>query len=436
MSQDTSLRGPDAGPADAAPRPAPRRVQDAAGEQRALRAELKELADVVGPGPLVDLLLERAFRLHATDIHLDPTGDGLRVRMRVDGLLHDIARLPADAQNQVVSRVKLLAGMDITERRFAQDGHVSNSVAGVERDVRVGSGPTIHGERLVLRLMPDATSYSRLDELGLGEGQLEQMAAQFDRPYGMVLAVGPVGSGKTTTMYAGLNRLNEPHRSLVTIEDPVERRVEGINQTQVDPKLGFDFAKALRASLRQDPNVMMVGEIRDAETAHIASRAALTGVLVLSTMHANDAASAIDVLREFGIPPMVIADAVNCVIGQRLVRQVSPRSREEYGPDDVAAHLLGLSDEERRNLTLVRGIPSDENFNTGYTGRTGVYELLPVEGEVRKAILHDAPHSEVRRLAVARGMTTLERATRQKVLAGQTSLEEYVALQSTTEGYA
>ena len=399
-------------------------------EQRALQAELRELADVVGPGPLVDLLLERAFQMQATDIHLDPTGEDLRVRVRVDGLLHDILRLPADAQNQVISRVKLLGGMDITEKRHAQDGHISNSIAGVERDVRIGSGPTIHGERLVLRLMPDAGSYATTEELGMPEEQREKFAAQLDRPYGMIMAVGPVGSGKTTTMYAGLNRLNEPHRSLVTIEDPVERRVDGVNQIQVDARTKFGFAEALRACLRQDPNVMMVGEVRDAETAHIAGRAALTGVLVLSTMHANDAASAVDVLREFGIPNPVIADAVDCIVSQRLIRRVSPKSREEYAPDDSTIAMLDLTEEERHTATFARGIPAEENFGTGYVGRTGVYEILPVEGEVRRAILRGASTGEIREIAVGHGMSTLDREARKKVLGGTTSVQEYISLQA------
>ena len=431
MSTDAPAADPaESGPAaDPAARP-PARPRRNPSEQRALQAELRELADVVGPGPLVDLLLERAFQMHATDIHLDPTGENLRVRVRVDGLLHDILTLPADSQNQVISRVKLLGGMDITEKRHAQDGHISNSVAGVERDVRVGSGPTIHGERLVLRLMPDSGSYNTLDDLGMRPEQRDVLEAQLGRPYGMILTVGPVGSGKTTTMYAGLAGLNDPHKSLVTIEDPVERRMEGVNQIQVDGRTGFGFPEALRACLRQDPNIMMVGEIRDSETAHIAGRSALTGVLVLSTMHANDAAAAIDVLREFDVPAPVIADAVNCVVSQRLIRRVSPKSREDYSPDEATAALLNLSREERESATLSRGIPAEENFGTGYVGRTGVYEIMPIDGDVRKAILEGASTGDIREIARENGMSTLEAEARRKALAGETSVEEYVKIQS------
>ncbi len=291
--------------------------------QKALQEELRELVDVVGPGPLVDLLLERAFQLQATDIHLDPGESGLRVRLRVDGLLHDVAKLPTEMTSHVISRVKLMANMDITERRLAQDGHIANAVLKQQRDIRVGSGPTIYGERLVLRLMPDASQLNRIEDLGFDEPQIAQIRRCISAPYGMILSVGPVGSGKSTTMYACLDVLNDKTKSLCTIEDPVERRVDGVNQIQVDSRIEFGFVEALRGVLRQDPNVMMVGEIRDPETAHIACRAGLTGVTVLSTLHANDAASTIDVFREFGIPPMFIADSLVGIISQRLLRKVA-----------------------------------------------------------------------------------------------------------------
>ncbi|HUQ68101.1 MAG TPA: ATPase, T2SS/T4P/T4SS family, partial [Planctomycetaceae bacterium] len=263
--------------------------------QKALQEELRELVDLVGPAPLVDLLLERAFQLRATDIHFDPTKTGLRVRLRVDGMLHDVLQLPPEMMSQVVSRVKLMAGMDITERRFSQDGHITSAVLKHQRDVRVGSGPTLYGERLVLRLMPDNSTYTKLEELGLDDEQTATIKRCLKLPYGMVLSVGPVGSGKSTTMYSCLEVLNQPGRSLVTIEDPVERRCDGINQVQIEPRIEFNFVEALRGILRQDPDVVMVGEIRDSETAHIAIRAGLTGVRVLSTLHANDTASCIDV---------------------------------------------------------------------------------------------------------------------------------------------
>ncbi|MCA9113790.1 MAG: type II/IV secretion system protein [Planctomycetaceae bacterium] len=390
--------------------------------QKALQEELRSLVDVVGPAPLVDLLLERAFQLNATDLHLDPMESGLRVRLRVDGLLHDVLDLPPGMTPQIISRLKLMANMDITERRLAQDGHISNATLRNQRDIRVGSGSTIYGERLVLRLMPDHSSYTRLDELGMTPEQIEEVQRHVRAPYGMILSVGPVGSGKSTTMYACLELLNDPTSSLVTIEDPVERRMSRVNQIQVDSRVDFGFVEALRGVLRQDPDVMMIGEIRDPETAHIGCRAGLTGVMVLSTLHANNTASTIDVFREFGIPPMFIADAVNCIISQRLVRKICQQSRESYKPDPAACAILGIDPESAGEL--IRGIPSDANFNTGYSGRTGVFEVLTVSRPVRDAILQGRSQDEILQIATEGGMCTLEQSIRRKVLAGETSLEE------------
>ena len=392
--------------------------------QKALKEELAQLVDVVGAAPLVDLLLERAFQLQATDIHFDPTEDGLRVRLRVDGLLHDILKLPAEMTSHVISRIKLMANMNITERRFAQDGHISNSALTAQRDVRVGSGPTILGERIVLRLMPDQSSFNRLEDLGLEEEQLALIKEHVQRPSGMVMSVGPVGSGKSTTMYACLNLLNHPYKSIATIEDPVERRIAGINQIQTDPKINFGFVESLRGVLRQDPNIMMIGEIRDPETAHIGCRAALTGIMVLSTMHANDSTSIIDVFREFDIPPMFIADSVNCIISQRLVRKVDADSRETYHPDPSICQMLGIDPSEAERTELARGIPADSNFYTGYAGRTGIFEVLVVSKAIRQAILEGKSAMEIRDLARSEGMMTLEEAMRRKVLRGITGIEE------------
>ena len=392
--------------------------------QKALQQELRELVDVVGPGPLVDLLLERAFELGATDVHFDPQDDGLMVRLRVDGMMHDILKLEPAVAPQVVSRLKLLAGMDITERRAAQDGHISSSALKEQRDVRIGSCPTIYGERLVLRLMPDASKFSKLDEIGMADDQIDQLRRAINSPTGMILVVGPVGSGKSTTTYASLGALNEPSKSLVTIEDPVERRISGVNQIQVDTKNGFGFVEALRGVLRQDPNVMMVGEIRDAETAQIASRAGLTGIRVLSTLHANDTAACIDVFREFGVPPMFIADAINCIVAQRLVRKIDTTHSEQYEPDEATLEFLGVPSEDRSQVKLTRGVPHDENFNTGYSGRTGVFEVLTVDDTVRQAILDGRPSSEIQRIAEAAGMRSLEQDAKRKVLAGESTIEE------------
>ncbi len=392
--------------------------------QRALQEELKSLIDVVGPGPLVDLLLERAFGLGATDIHFDPANDGLHIRLRVDGILHDILLISSSMMPQVISRLKLMAGMDITERRFAQDGHISNAVLKGQRDIRVGSCPTIHGERLVLRLMPDSESFTQLDMLGLEPEQIATVTKHINAPYGMVLSVGPVGSGKSTTMYSCLELLNDPARSLITIEDPVERRIHHVNQIQIEPKINFHFVEALRGVLRQDPDVIMVGEIRDQETAHIAVRAGLTGIRVLSTLHANETTATIDVFRDFGIPPMFIADSVNCVISQRLLRKVCRQTNEAFTPDEALCQFLGIDPAEAHLYTLRKGVPSDANFHTGYAGRTGVFEILPVDNEIRDAVLHGSSSKQLKQLAAERGMMTLEEAGKKKVRDGITTVEE------------
>lgn len=394
------------------------------GRQQALQAELRELIDVVGPGPLVDLLMERAFQLQATDIHLDPLEDGLRLRLRVDGMLHDIIQLPKEAAASVISRLKLAANMDITERRLAQDGHINNQTLQNRRDIRVGSGPTIHGERLVLRLMPDHKRFTHFNELGLSEAQTSEITNYCTAPYGMILSVGPVGSGKSTSIYSCLDYLNQTEMSLATIEDPVERRIEGVNQIQIDPKIGFSFAEALRGVLRQDPNVIMVGEIRDSETAHIAVRAGLTGIRVLSTLHSNDAVAAIDVFREFGIPSMFITDSLQGIISQRLVRCICEKCRAPYQPDSGACEYLGVNSDQLAESKIAMGAGCDHCFQTGYLGRTGIFETLGVRGELREAILRGATQTEILRLASENGMTTMEESGKAKVLEGITTVQE------------
>lgn len=398
--------------------------------QRALREELRELVDVVGPAPLVDLLLERAFQLNATDLHLDPTANGLRVRLRVDGVLHEVLMLPATFTAPVLSRLKLMAGMDITERRMAQDGHISRSVLKHHRDVRVGSGPTVLGERLVLRLMPDDGTLTSIEELGIDDDQLDLVRKAIEVPYGVVLAVGPVGSGKSTTVYSCLTRRNRASDSVVTIEDPVERQMEGAVQIQIDTKIGFTFVRALRGVLRQDPDVMMIGEIRDSESAHIAVRAGLTGVAVFSTLHASDSLAAIDVFREFEVPPMFLVDGLKCVIAQRLVRKVCEFCRTEIEPDDLAKQVLGLSDDEAKSLKLAHGKGCERCFNTGYSGRVGVFEVLVFSPELRAALLCPNTRGNLREIALRSGLVTLEQACKKKVLKGQTTVEELLRLAS------
>ena len=394
-------------------------------QQRALREELQALSDVVAPRELIDLLLERAFQNRATDVHLDPISDGLRVRLRIDGLLHDIITLPEEVRSQVVSRLKLMANMNITEHRFAQDGRISVTVLGNHRDIRVGGGPTIHGERLVLRLMPDQQTKASLDELGFDPSQLELIHKALSFPYGMILSAGPVGSGKTSTLYSCLDLLNVSEKSVLTIEDPVERRLAGINQIQVEPSIDFGFVNALKGALRQDPNIIMIGEIRDSETAAIASRSSLTGILTLSTLHANDTSSIVGIFREFGIKPLFIADSLRCLIAQRLIRKTCKRCLESYEPDDITLAELRLSSKSELEQPLVRGKGCSHCFGTGYFGRTGIFEVMLLNSDLRVAILEGKRSGEIRQLAVDQGMQSLETSARRKVLQGETTLEEF-----------
>ena len=402
--------------------PVPLRKENRLGNS-ALAAELSELLSVVEPSSLVNVILQRGFAHRATDIHLDPAEEGTRIRFRIDGALQDIVLVPAAKALHILSRIKVLGGMDITDRRLPQDGHIAAAqLTGLPRDVRVGSSPTIHGERLVLRLMPDATEFVAPESLGFTTEQMQDVNSLLGAPYGLLLVVGPVGAGKTTTVYSLLSRLNQPDRSIVTIEDPVERRIPGANQIQVDPKTGMLFTNALRGVLRQDPNIISIGEIRDAETAQIACRAATTGVLVLSTLHANNTASAIDVLRNFGISSMTIAECLRGVIAQRLVRTVATDAQEEYAAPSEECRLLGMSAESPPQL--IRGIPTEQNFYTGFRGRTAVFETMPIKSSLRNAINEGLPAYRLREQAIAEGLTTLEGSARSLVLEKRTAVSE------------
>lgn len=393
----------------------------------ALSAELTELLTVVDAPSVVNVILQRGFSHNATDIHLDPTAGGTRVRFRIDGALQDIVSIPAARALLLMSRIKVIAGMDITDKRLPQDGHISAAqISGLPRDIRVGSSPTVHGERLVLRLMPDSSEFVSPDVLGFSAGQLSVVSQFTSAPYGLLLVVGPVGAGKTTTLYSLLSKLNQPDRSVVTIEDPVERRISGANQIQVDNRTGLLFSNALRGVLRQDPNVISIGEIRDAETAQIACRAATTGVLVLSTLHANNTASAVDVLRNFGVSSMTIADCLRGVIAQRLVRTIPPEWREEYQPVSEECRMLGVPENE--SPRLVRGVPSELNFFTGFRGRTAVFETMQITPAVRAAINDGLPAYRIREQAISDGMVILENSARRLVFEHKTSTGELARL--------
>jgi type II secretory ATPase GspE/PulE/Tfp pilus assembly ATPase PilB-like protein len=360
--------------------------------------------------------MERAFQLQATDIHLDPLEDGLRLRLRVDGMLHDIIQLPKEAAASVISRLKLAANMDITERRLAQDGHINNQTLQNRRDIRVGSGPTIHGERLVLRLMPDHKRFTHFNELGLSEAQTSEITKYCTAPYGMILSVGPVGSGKSTSIYSCLDYLNQPEMSLATIEDPVERRIEGVNQIQIDPKIGFSFAEALRGVLRQDPNVIMVGEIRDRETAETVFQASLSGHLVITTFHAGSATEAVSRLSDMGIEPYLLRSGLLAILSQRLLRRLCSCAQPSQAEED----RLGLPVEQWKTATGCA-----DCGQTGYQGRLDLTEmLLPDQGAVCQAILDQVDATELHRLAVESGLRTQWNRALRAVNEGLTSPAE------------
>ena len=392
--------------------------------QRALQEEMRELMDVVGPASLVELLVERSFHLRATDIHLDPIEDGLRIRIRVDGILHTILTVPSSAAGQMLSRLKLLAGMDITERRTPQDGHLTHTFTEAPRDVRVASGPSLLGERLVLRLMPEPEGFQQLEHLGLEPDQFHTLSQCSRHPYGLIVAAGPVGSGKTSTVYGCLAIANAPSKSVLTIEDPVERRIAGVTQIQVDTRISFGFPEALRGVLRQDPNVMLIGEIRDAETAHIAARAARAGILVFSTLHARDATAAIDVFRDFGVPPMFLADSLTAVVAERLIRKVCPHCRVERPATPAELEFLSFHGPVSDQQSVSEAKGCEQCFHTGYSGRTGVFEIQTFDDEFRRLILSGADREQIVERARRRGMISLRSAAARKVLTGVTTLEE------------
>lgn len=369
---------------------------------------------------LVQRIIEGAVKSGATDIHLDPQEPEMRVRYRIDGVLHDVLSIPRETELSVVSRIKIMADVDITETRHPQDGHIAMDIDDQEYDIRVATLPTFLGERVVLRLLDQSSVLSGIKDLGLEADDEKKLRAIVDQPYGMILVTGPTGSGKTTTLYAALNQKNVLTDSIVTIEDPVEYQLGGINQVQVDTDIGVSFASTLRASLRQDIDVLLVGEIRDAETAQIAVRAAMTGHLVFSTLHTNDACEAISTLRNMGVPSFLIASALTSVIAQRLVRQICTDCRTSYTPNAALLKSLGLPATVKK---LYRGKGCDQCYGTGTRGRTGIFELLEISPAIRKMIVDDEP---IEKIAKAAKIRTMGERCREKVKKGIVPAEEYL----------
>jgi general secretion pathway protein E len=371
---------------------------------------------------LVNLLIEEAIAAAASDIHIEPFEDTLRVRYRVDGILFDQEAPPRRLQAAVTSRIKIMAEMNIAERRLPQDGRIRVNLHGRRIDVRVSTMPTVHGESIVMRLLDRSSVFLPLDHLGFAAVMLKRFEGLIRRPHGIVLVTGPTGSGKTTTLYGALDKINSPDRKIITVEDPVEYQLKGVNQIAVKPKIGLSFATGLRHIVRQDPDVILVGEIRDLETAEIAIQAALTGHLVFSTLHTNDAPGAITRLQDMGVEPYLVASVLEGALAQRLVRRICPACRVPDHPPAADLDALGVEGAAASPLFRVKGC--DQCRSTGYRGRTGIYELFVITEDVRSLILRRAPTRDIRRQAMDEGMLTLRMDGWAKACAGVTTVEE------------
>lgn len=374
---------------------------------------------------LVNLIITQAVTDRASDIHIEPQEKEVRVRYRIDGVLHEVLKQPKSIQAGVISRLKIMADMDIADHRAPQDGRISVSVQGKAIDIRVASLPSVWGEKLVLRILDKSSVVLKLEELGLSDAHLVKFAASFKKPYGMILVTGPTGSGKSTTLYATLNILNQIDRNIITVEDPVEYRLPGVNQIQTNPRAGVTFASALRSILRADPDIILVGEIRDRETAQIAIEASLTGHLVLSTLHTNDASSAIMRLIEMGIEPFLVASATESVVAQRLARKLCEKCKVAYTPTRQALLENGFPIGPKEPVpTLYRPQGCGRCGNTGYRGRVAVHEILQMNEDIERLTVERRSTEDIRQMARQQGMTELRQDGMEKVRAGITSLEE------------
>ncbi|WP_309889228.1 type II secretion system ATPase GspE [Archangium sp.] len=398
--------------------------------------EVKDLIDDAGDeAPIIRLInsvLFRAAKERASDIHIEPMERELLVRFRVDGVLQEIIKPPKRYQNAIVGRVKVMGQLNIAEKRLPQDGRIRIKLAGRDIDIRLSTIPTTYGERIVMRLLDKNTTLLDLTELGMAAHTLEGMEHVIRRPHGIVLVTGPTGSGKTTTLYGALSRINTPDLNILTVEDPVEYQLKGIGQMAVTPKIGLSFAQGLRAFLRQDPDVIMVGEIRDKETAEIAIQASLTGHLVFSTVHTNDAASAVTRLVDMGVEPFLVASSLTGILAQRLVRRVCPDCRVQYSPTEEEVRELGMTKTqfiERHGVEKIykaTGCPSCNQ--NGYRGRTGIYELLLVDDTVRQLALKNVDSSTIKKAAIANGMLTLLDDGARKIALGETTIAEVLSI--------
>ncbi|MGZ8765305.1 MAG: GspE/PulE family protein [Acidimicrobiia bacterium] len=392
--------------------------------------DISSLSEIIEDAPIVkfvNLLITQAVSDRASDIHVEPGERDLRIRFRIDGVLHEVMHSPKSIQNGVISRLKVMAEIDIAERRLPQDGRISLTVSGKPIDLRVATLPTVYGEKVVMRILDKGQAVLTLDELGFLPEVMSRYEESYTKPYGTILVTGPTGSGKSTTLYATLNILNEPSRNVITIEDPVEYRLAGINQIQVNARAGLTFATALRSILRADPDIVLLGEIRDRETAVIGIEAALTGHLVLSTLHTNSAASTPMRLVEMGVEPFLVTSALDCVLAQRLARRLCDRCKEAYQPTESELVEAGWRVEDlgaNEWPTLFRHIGCSSCGRTGYRGRFAIHEVMLITEDVERMIIERRSTDDIQKTAVMQGMLTLREDGLRKVGMGQTSLEE------------
>ncbi len=405
-------------------------LDEAAAQLAAEDATSEQLVDVNDDAPVVRFvaqLLERAITARGSDIHLEPSEDDMRVRLRIDGVLHEVDTVPRRIQSALISRLKIMSGLDITERRIPQNGRITMDVGGRHVDLRAASLPTVWGEKIVLRILDTGGIDLDLHKLGFTDANYQRFSASFRKPHGMVLVTGPTGSGKSTTLYATLTEIARPEVNVITVEDPVEYRIDGINQVQVNLKAGLTYAAALPAILRSDPDVVLVGEIRDRITAQFAVEAALTGHLVLSTLHTNDAPSAMTRLVEMGIEPFLVGSSTDAVLAQRLVRRLCEWCKQSYRPAREELDGAGWPRQDLGEPTqLWRAVGCRSCSNTGYRGRLAVNEVMPVSEEIERLTVAHAPASEIAKVARAEGMVTLREDGLGKANEGLTTLEEVI----------
>jgi general secretion pathway protein E len=393
--------------------------------------ETGDLLDDTSDAPiikLVNLMLSQAVKARASDIHIEPYQNRIKIRYRVDGILYDMLSPPKHVQSTLISRIKIMAKLNIAEKRLPQDGRIEIKIGDKNVDIRVSIIPTAFGERVVLRLLDKTNVLLTVSDLGMSEASLKIFNELITSAHGIILVTGPTGSGKTTTLYAALSSLNNPDINIITIEDPIEYQIEGIGQIQVNPKIDITFANGLRSIVRQDPDVILVGEIRDLETAEIAIQAALTGHLVFSTLHTNDSASAVTRLIDMGIEPFLVTSSVIGILAQRLVRNVCNACKEEYIPDEESLEKIGITPEMPSGKKIYKGKGCHDCLNTGYKGRTGIFELMILDDAIKSLILKTSDSNAIKKKAVNRGMVTLRQDGALKVLSGITTVEEILRI--------